>query len=959
MSPTTRTPQTKQASHNRLRSIEWVVTPSGDAAITSGDTIELHVILTNQGHQGAIFDIYLDETAEPVRYWCQEPFQRLALDAQESAEVVFRIEVPLQTLPDNYDYLLILDAPEHYPEETPLQHQSRLQVLPPVQSVEQTQDPTFQIAPETTPERPAVLRPGQPLELQAIVYNRSPRVDRFYLSCPDLPETWYRIVYPEGLNGLGQVLTQDGLLLNPGAEGRIMLLLQLPSNITAGRHLPTLQLHSANNPELVLMDVTYLQVEPTFALSLALQDILSRVQQGPGRFSLMLANDSNTRRSLLLRAYENAENPLCRYGLETPTLISPPGSHQQVELTVQPTKRWQRPWWGQGRKVPFYVEVRDEFVLPVEGDRVEGELVWAPRPLWQRLLAAALIFGGLTALGLLIWWIFFRTPPRLQISQFEAEGEVFEAAQDDFIHLQWRVGPTRDIQGLQLTGKALSGNRHPAPVTYSFESGIPPELQSICTQTRRWLTCRYVPTDARAPGDYEFELTAIPKREGQAIATLTTDTTTVQPLPAPQIAHFTGELMTWQPLPSSANGASSDRAGNPESNPLAPFPWLLEGLTAPINLAQLPEQIWTLTWQIFHPQQIDTLELVGQSADKSRDLPTLSWSLAEGLPESLEPFCQVTAQAIVCQRFPAAVQAGEYVFELAATYGIDPDDPVGTVVKAATEPLVLVAPAAPKVLAFTTDRFTYDAANPAPIQLNWEIEHPARLQAVQVIGRSPDGRVGVPPQQFTFAGGIPPALKDVCQATAQQLSCQGVPLEFAQPGQYQFELAVIPTNNSGQPVETVKSELIDINGSTAAGPQVQFFHIDGANAPPKYTAELPTDGASRNIRLAWKVTGTDLKVELLPSPGTVPAEAVLTYELGPGEQSETLTLRVTDGEGRQVQRSVTIATVVPPSSPADESSTPQTTPAPPRRSSTQPVPVNLPASPRRSGPSIPPPRLPQ
>ncbi|MEM7648392.1 MAG: hypothetical protein AAF283_04400, partial [Cyanobacteria bacterium P01_A01_bin.70] len=401
--------RSRQATNtSRLRSVEWVVNPSGDVAIASGDSIDLRVTLMNQGHQGAIFDVYLDETAIPVRHWCTEPFQRLALDAQQSAEVVFHLEVPLQTLPDNYEYLLVLDAPEHYPEETPLQQQSRLRVVPPVRAVEQTKDPTFQVLPETTPERPMALRPGQPLELQAIIRNRADRVDRFRLSCPDLPDAWYRIIYPEGLQELGQVLTQDSLLLNPGAEGRILMLVQMPGNITAGRHLPTLQLHSANNPDLVLMDVTYLQIEPTFALGLSLQDFLSRVQTGPGRFQLTLVNDSNTRRTLSLTAQENAENPLCTYDLATESLMLLPGSTHQVELTVQPTRRWQRPWWGRGRPIPFYIEAQDQFDLPVDRDRVEGELLWAPRPLWQRLLAIALMIGGITALGVLIWWLFFR-----------------------------------------------------------------------------------------------------------------------------------------------------------------------------------------------------------------------------------------------------------------------------------------------------------------------------------------------------------------------------------------------------------------------------------------------------------------------------------------------------------------------------------------------------------------------
>ena len=935
-------PVNRDQKLNLLRSVDWVVNPSGEVAIASGDTLELRVTLMNQGHQGAVFDVYLDETAEPVRHWCRESFQRLALDAQQSAEVVFQLEVPLQTLPDAYEYLLVLDAPQHYPEETPLQHQSRLRVLPPVQSAEQTKDPTFRVVPETTPTQPLLLRPGQPLEFQAVVHNRSDRVDRFRLTCADLPESWYRIVYPEGLQNLGQVISRDSLLLNPGAEGRILLLLQLPGDVPAGQHLPTLRLHTANHPDLVLIDVAYLQVAPHFALDLHLRSQLSRVQTGAGTYELILVNGSNTQRSLTLTAQETAENPVCTYELATADLTLAPGATTTVPLAVQPTRRWRRPWWGRGWAIPFYVEAQDTLALRADRDRVEGELLWEARPWWQRLLAVALIIGGLTALGLLIWLAFFRPPARLQVAELAAEGELYEAAQNDFIHLRWQVGPPSAIRSLQLTGQALSGDRDPAPLTYDLSDGLPPELQDICTITRRWLTCRFVRTDARQPGDYRFELTALPRQTSQAIATAESESITINPLPDPQIARLTSQLMAWKPRPDIATANRSPRSAS-LANPLAAFPWLFQGAIAPINLAQLPDQILVLAWQIAHPGQLTQLELTGRAADSSRDLPTLTWPLAAGLPEELQPFCQVSDQQLSCQRFPAAVQAGEYVFELAARYGITADDPVGTVLTAATDPLQLVAPPAPEILAFAPDRFTYDAGTTGPLRLGWTISHPGQLQTVRIIGRSTDGRVSVPPFQFTFSGGMPPALANFCQLSATQLTCSGVPIEFDQPGQYQFELEAVAIGTGGQAATKLKSEQIDIEGSTAnsPGPRVQFFRIDGQNAPPKYTVALDPNAPARDIRLAWKVTGTDLQVELLPSPGTVPADAFLTYELGPGEKTETLTLRVTDGEGRQVQRSVVIATTVAtPSAAAGSPSAPAAMP------SSSPAPVNLPSSDR-------------
>lgn len=925
-----------------LRSVEWVINPSGDIAIASGETVELRVTIVNHGHQGAIFDLYLDDTAEQVRSWCRDAFQRLALNAQQSAEAVFRFEIPVQTLADDYPYLLILDAPDHYPEETPLQHPGYFRVLPPIQTVERAKDPTFTLLPETTPEQPVPVRPGQPIELQALVRNRSDRVDRFRLTCTDLPESWYRIIYPEGLQDLGQVITQESLLLNPGAEGHILLLLDLPPDIQAGRYMPTLRLHANNSPDLVLVDVAYLQVHPSFALDLTLRDVLNRVQSGAGQFQVLIANGSNTSRTLTLTAQENAEKPLCRYDLTTESLVLPPGAMQPLELTVQPTRRWRRPWWGKGRTIPFFVEVSDAFELPVDRDRVTGELIWEPRPLWQRLLVLLLILSGLTALGLLVWWLLLRPPARLQVAEFTSEGEAYEFAQGDFIHLRWQVGPPQAIRSVQLTGQAVTGNHHPTPITYDFSDGIPAELQDLCTRDRRWLTCRFIRTDARLPDDYQFNLTVVPQKERQAIATSQTEAITIAPLPTPEITHFTSRLLTWKPPASSAGNHSAANSAAPTPvrdvaaqntstpsqtnteklvNRLRNFPWLTGNALQQPDFSLLPDRLLALDWQIAHPQQLVSLELTGRLASGTRDLPILTWSLEDGvLPEALQPFCRLTTTQLICQQFPAALLPGEYVYELTATYGTTRTDPVGLKIQAETDPLKLVTPPMPEVTDFGTDRFTYAADSEDPIRLKWAIAHPEQLQAVEIVGRSPAGRVSVPPLKYTFSGGIPPALEDYCQTTPQELTCSGVPIAFQQPGQHQFELTLIPKGPVSQPLDPVQSERIDIEApaTASAEPEVVFFHIDGENAPPKYTIELPPDGTTQSIQLAWKATGSEVEVKLLPTPGTVPAEAVLTYELGPGETTETLTLQVTDSEGQQVQRSVVIATTVATSPAADD-----------------------------------------
>ncbi|HEY9625322.1 MAG TPA: helix-turn-helix domain-containing protein, partial [Crinalium sp.] len=84
--------------------------PSGVPSVVAGSVFELYVTVNNEGNQSALVDVSINETCQPLHQWCAAPFERLALGPKQSGEVVFHIEVPLQTLPGTYDYLLIVDA---------------------------------------------------------------------------------------------------------------------------------------------------------------------------------------------------------------------------------------------------------------------------------------------------------------------------------------------------------------------------------------------------------------------------------------------------------------------------------------------------------------------------------------------------------------------------------------------------------------------------------------------------------------------------------------------------------------------------------------------------------------------------------------------------------------------------------------------------------------------------------
>ncbi|NJO21085.1 MAG: hypothetical protein HC838_15060 [Spirulinaceae cyanobacterium RM2_2_10] len=383
-----------------------VTNPSGDYAIAAGQTFELRVTISNQGTLGAVIDLYIDEASQPLHQWCDPPEERLALSPQQSSEVVFEFSVPVQALPATYPYVLIADAPDHYPEETPIRHSGTLRVLPPVQTTAQVNDPTFTLLPSTSASKAAIIQPNQPFEVRVLVNNRSNRVDRFRVHCTDFPEDWYTVIYPEGLQELGLAVESASLALNPNSRGEILILFNLPARVRAGQYFPTVCLTSANNRELILIDAVYLEVLPNFELDLELRAILSKVKHGEGLYEIRAANTGNTSRELLVSARDDNEEELCTYKLSPEEIQIENDAAGKVFLEVKPNKWWHRPWLGNGREFNFFVDFRDRYERPLPVDSLEGTLVWQARPWWQLLLVVLTAVGTLATLAFLIWWYF-------------------------------------------------------------------------------------------------------------------------------------------------------------------------------------------------------------------------------------------------------------------------------------------------------------------------------------------------------------------------------------------------------------------------------------------------------------------------------------------------------------------------------------------------------------------------
>ena len=638
-----------------------LISPSGQHAVEAGETFEISLTLNNQGTLGAVIDVYIDETSQAVGQWCANPYERLALEVGHSSEVRFKVTVPVQTLPGAYEYLIVVDAPNHYPEDTPLRYPAALQVLPPIKSAVNLNDATFALRPESRSDRPVTFNPGAPLNVQAIVHNRSNRVDQFRLEVMDLPQDWYQIIYPEGLGELGLVTAADHMALNPGVKGIIQVVATCPTHVLAGRYLATMRLYSANEPDLVLMDVLYLETPPIYNLGVRAEAIIRKVKRKPALFHLHIPNIGNTAREITLQAQEDREDPLFTYQIEPSQIRIPSMTTALATLTASPAGMRRRAWIGRGRQVTFRLVTEDHHSLPAPEAAI-AEILWERRPWWHLALVILLGVGIFGAIAGLFWYLFLRPPAPPKVLDFGSAASTYYQQQNDFVRLTWRIENPKRIQSLELRSEASQGAISTQPITFDLNNGVPPELSDYCVLDKI-LSCRNVFTSARQPGNYRFTLTILPKDDKASSIVAETSPIQILPTPSPKILTFGAtQPRYWETL--SSTDRKADAGTNSPSSPTV-----------------------ALNWQITSPEQISVLTLVGRLADGSILAPAKQYDLTEGLPKGLEEFCTLTSTDLTCSALPTEARTvGAYSFELRLFTPNNPE-PIAT---AKTDPVRIV-----------------------------------------------------------------------------------------------------------------------------------------------------------------------------------------------------------------------------------------------------------------------------
>lgn len=519
--------------------LKVIVNPPGVQAGMPGETVELHVVVINQGDQNAIIDIYFDEAFHLFTQLAIVPAERVALAPQQSIEVSFQVPIPIDTPPGTYDYTAIVDAPQHYPADTPIQYPQQIKVLLKEQTIVREYDPTFSLQPSSNPGQPLKFQSGNLLQVALTVHNRSRRVDSFRVTCQDIEPEWFTIRYPAiGAENAGLVSGGTRLELNPAAVGQIWLEFHPPLDVLAGSYAFTLRLHSENSPELVMLDLVYIQIPPVYRLGLKLNSILDRVRRSDGRYELELTNLGNTVRQLAFAAKTQAEDELCTYTFSPDRVKLLPSKQTIVNLRVHPRPWWKQPLFGGGNFINFQVDLTDSDRSPLTEVLPPQTLVWQARPWWQFLLLLLFVLGLIGGIGFICWMLL--NPKPLNIEKFAPESR--KIAEGDRVLLNWEIHNFQQPATLKLITKGQVPSERELKIADLVGDKDNPETP--CNQQDRVLSCQNFKTEVKEPGKYTFELKVL-DRASKVVASQTTEEVEIVAKPEPEAKEVKSDKSTY------------------------------------------------------------------------------------------------------------------------------------------------------------------------------------------------------------------------------------------------------------------------------------------------------------------------------------------------------------------------------------------------------------------------------
>ncbi|MFB2835629.1 hypothetical protein [Floridanema evergladense] len=769
----------------------------GSNEVKRGTTTKRRVAVKNLGDKKADVDIWIaatDEKSEPLLSWCIfNESNPLKLEPKQSREVILTFEVPQQATPDLYNYEILIEAQSQYPDKV-FRRPQQLRVLRSDQDAEWGNEPTFTLQPFTSSANPYPLKAGEQLNIKVIVENRSKRVDRFYLTCPELTPDWFTVRYPESrLEISGSVKETDGLELLPNSTGEISLFLHPPQYTLASNYFPTIRVISSNKEDLVLLDVVYLQIFPDDTLKVELNPFLLKIPSQPGIFEVKLFNQGNIRREVVIFASDREE--LFAYTPEFSPVELLPGYVNNIPLKVQPRKWWNRPLWGKGKEFNFNLGVENYrlLVLPetakppaLPKELPQGTLIWEPRPWWQFLLPLFLLILlalGIISIGAFLLWQQLLVKPKIDtlkpVSSIYAEinrqpiSLNFQISNWQFKN--WKFQNTNRLKNVKIIPQSREGVGE--IISYDYN-----ELKKFCPQSPQGdLNCT-VPTKTTTAGAYTFKVELYSPGQNQPSDSKETDTVTIKPIATPKIINIFATKKIYQEA--------------------------------------LKERV-ILNWRIANASQLKALTLTQQGGNE----PPVKKTFIKCIPQEfqpqnlqLQPNFNNSQDILICQGVATdATKAGTYTFKLEAFSQQDQTQPsdskeTDTITIRPAPPIPI-----PKIEELSLNKTSYEAKE--PVLLNLKISNPNQIKEVKLIEQGSDGSVTKNTfdlRQCYFPETSSPNLNQNNSAKIAPLNnlsilnCQNIPLIPTKAGKFTYKIEVYSQANQNQPAQVKETNTITI-----------------------------------------------------------------------------------------------------------------------------------------------------
>ncbi|MFQ4136566.1 hypothetical protein PGN35_009610 [Nodosilinea sp. PGN35] len=179
----------------------------------------------------------------------------------------------------------------------------------------------------------------------------------------------------------------------------------------------------------------------------------------------------------------------------------------------------------------------------------------------------------------------------------------------------------------------------------------------------------------------------------------------------------------------------------------------------------------------------------------------------------------------------------------------------------------LRTPPSPYVLDISPSQSEYALAQGDSPRLSWQVSHPRQVQTILLRGYAPDGTLAYGPETYDLSQGLPVNLLPYCDQARRLLTCRDVPLDLRQPGQYRFELTLLP--DMGLNLAPVRAESSLVTVADLPQPRVvelvpdQVIYSEAGTQVSDSNPTLAPAVTDAGIRVSWIVANPESLQDLL------------------------------------------------------------------------------------------------